>query len=592
VHFTPGNHLLDKDLIHFQRDNGFITDEVHDEILNPQSMWTEAQKAREMAKWITKRVKLDPESFHTLLSHFKHSGVRYLPIAKTLEDEYKSLKSNPGHPSPLVSVSSPIKVYQSYLKSKYLEQKIPNYDKWPPSPSIRYINLVVLEGGSLPMDRHKELTYCNNMHMSTQSITFDDIAKPDEDGVLPKLVLVEGAPGVGKSTFAWEACRKWAKGEILQEFDLVVLIKLRSKSARKATCLGDLIQYPRDPDIRQKVIQDVTKTGGEGVLLLLDGYDELQDEDSLFAKVINGDQLDAGTVLLTSRHWASESLLLPRDTNRPVSQHVEIRGFTAEDVGDYISSVLKNEPMVLKDLKQYLEVCPHIRSMMYIPLNSAIVLEVYRKSKKENLLMPKTMTELYSSLILSLLRRHIHDTYPENKSFKMKDLKNLPSCVSHHFLALSKLAYVGICENSKQVVFSEEEIPGDLDSLGLMQSGVELHIDVGAEKSYSFHHLTIQEFLAAYHISTLPVIEQLKHFLINVSLYGNETRSHDFNREIQMVTKFLAGLSPSTFQMAESKINFIQDNMYIHALFEAKIEPSHDVPVYDREICIAESYSS
>ena len=83
-------------------------------------------------------------------------------------------------------------------------------------------------------------------------------------------MLVEGAPGVGKSTFAWEACGKWAEGEILEDFELVILIKLRDDSIRKATCLGDLIQYPRDPRIRQAVIDEITKSGGKGVLLLLE----------------------------------------------------------------------------------------------------------------------------------------------------------------------------------------------------------------------------------------------------------------------------------------------------------------------------------
>jgi hypothetical protein len=142
----------------------------------------------------------------------------------------------------------------------------------------------------------------------------------------------------------------------------------------------------------------------------------------------------------------------------------------------------------------------------------------------------------------------------------MKDLKNLPSCVSHHFLALSKLAYVGICEKSQQVDFSEEEVPSDLDCLGLMQSSVELHIDVGAEKSYSFHHLTIQEFLAAHHISTLSETEQLEHF----------------EGKMQMVTTFLAGLSPSLFKKSLTPMLLMPPNTDIHKLFEAKIEPPHD----------------
>ena len=31
-----------------------------------------------------------------------------------------------------------------------------------------------------------------------------------------KLILIEGAPGVGKTTFSLEFCRRWSRGEILQ----------------------------------------------------------------------------------------------------------------------------------------------------------------------------------------------------------------------------------------------------------------------------------------------------------------------------------------------------------------------------------------
>ena len=54
-----------------------------------------------------------------------------------------------------------------------------------------------------------------------QEVDFTQIGKL-EDGTPAKLILVEGAPGIGKTTFSWKVCRKWAKGKILQEYGLVV----------------------------------------------------------------------------------------------------------------------------------------------------------------------------------------------------------------------------------------------------------------------------------------------------------------------------------------------------------------------------------
>ena len=118
-----------------------------------------------------------------------------------------------------------------------------------------------------------------------------------------------------------------------------------------------------------------------------------------------------------------------------MEQHVEILGFTAENIEEYISSMLHDDPALLEDMKQYLELCPHIHSMMYIPLNCAIILEVYRNSKEENSLVPKTMTELYSSLIRSLLLRYICDLPEyEGKVFRFKSLQDLPTSVGNHAL--------------------------------------------------------------------------------------------------------------------------------------------------------------
>ena len=72
-------------------------------------------------------------------------------------------------------------------------------------------------------------------------IDFDKIAS----GVCDTgcVVLVEGAPGVGKSTFAWEYCRRWERGKIGQHYQLVLLLTLRDPRMSRARTLGDLIYH-------------------------------------------------------------------------------------------------------------------------------------------------------------------------------------------------------------------------------------------------------------------------------------------------------------------------------------------------------------
>ena len=51
---------------------------------------------------------------------------------------------------------------------------------------------------------------------------------------------------------------------------------------------------------------------------------------------------------------------------------------------------------------------PHIKSVMYIPLNYAIIAQVYYESQSSHhLAIPRTRTQLYNALTHSLLVRHM-----------------------------------------------------------------------------------------------------------------------------------------------------------------------------------------
>ena len=82
-----------------------------------------------------------------------------------------------------------------------------------------------------------------------------DVCKSQEGG-LARSVLVEGAPGVGKTTFAFELCKRWARGEILQEWLVVVIIKLRDHRTRTAQNMYDLLYHPK-PEVQQAVVDEL-----------------------------------------------------------------------------------------------------------------------------------------------------------------------------------------------------------------------------------------------------------------------------------------------------------------------------------------------
>ena len=123
------------------------------------------------------------------------------------------------------------------------------------------------------------------------------------DSSRPQVVLIEGAPGVGKTTFAWDKCRQWAEGRLLQEYSIVLLLPLRDNSIRQIYSLPGLFRHSRG-QVREEVSRRVAESGGKGCLIWLEAWDELPDHlrlsDSLFTQLIRGLQLPAATIFITS----------------------------------------------------------------------------------------------------------------------------------------------------------------------------------------------------------------------------------------------------------------------------------------------------
>ena len=481
-----------------------------------------------------------------------------------------------------------MQTYASYLKSVYTKPGTINYDKWPHVKSRKFINLVLIGKESedkQEAEKLKKATIHGNIDDiladSKAPINMAGVACNLEDGSLPKCILVEGAPGVGKSTFAWELCGKWGKGEMLQQYKLVVLLRLREKKVRKAKTVEDLFRY-HNKRVRQAVVEEIEQTGGKGVLLLLEGYDELpvkeRIEDSFFMSVIKGDELPEATILVTSRHSGSDTLYSCNEYSRQISQHVEIIGFTKDDINAYLEASSSGDSEFLSGIRKYLECYPHIHSMMYIPLNSAIVVEVYRNSKKERTLVPKTMKELYFSLICSLLLRYLKE-HPEysKQQWNIRSFLDLPPKVYKQFCEVARIAHEGYFND--QVIFSD--LPDGFDSLGLMQCVPELYVDQGTVLSYNFLHMTVQEFLTAFHMSRFSIAEKINIFRKLMS-----------NNRCNVVLRFLAGLTKfSQMHKSIKSIIFgtkseVLNSEALHLIFETQEDIRRLLSIVSEDNCL------
>ena len=430
----------------------------------------------------------------------------------------------------------PVDQYAKYLRAYYRKRKLPIHSKWPPTASKKYIHLAVVKKEEVSKQQADEFTRAT-LHGNIEdiirkkvSLDFSGIGKK-EDGSPAQMILVEGGPGIGKTTFAWKVCRKWSKGKILQQYRLVVLLRLRDKRVREARSIWDLLYYS-DDDLRREIAQEVTRSNGESVLLLYEGFDELpgklQTQGSIFLDILYQECLPAANVLITSRPSATE--FLQDNLKENIDQHIEILGFTKQDVQSYIQSAVKDRG-VCNEFSRYLKCYPHISGLMYVPLNAVIITEIYKTTKldKSQDFVPTTLTELYTSLTRGMLLRYLksHNEYGK-QNLKLKSFSDLPEDLHKEFHAICRIAFEGILKDE----FIFDDLAQDFNTLDLMQSASELYVDQGAVVSHNFFHLTLQEFLAAVHVSNIPTQEQLQYFQsIPTAIKQQQERERERERE-------------------------------------------------------------
>jgi len=377
------------------------------------------------------------------------------------------------------------------------------------------------------------------------------------------IILIEGGPGIGKSTLAINICKCWAKGELLQAYDAVILLPLREKKIQDAKEVDDLL-LTLDVQMRKDVFQEILGNNGERICFICEGFDELPTKlckSSVFTKI--NTMLPLCTLVYTSRPEACSKL-------RSIATRViTICGFNEESVNKYILKAFDNEKEKACKLKVEISNKPWIKNILHVPINVAIVCLIFFHSTMS--VLPDTLTKLYNLLILCLILRHIQKCTQQAEIEILRSLNDLTSEFSNQFSELCRIAYVSTLE--QKIIFSSQDLlqmgiaEDNMNGMGLLLVAPRVLV-YGREKSYNFLHLTFQEFCAAWHLSKLSAEGQSKCIKVFC----------DFNH-LQMILRFysgITGLCNTTilnnllpYKQVKSEINRKRTNDLLKFLYEA-----------------------
>ena len=328
--------------------------------------------------------------------------------------------------------------------------------------------------------------------------------------------------------------------------------------------IADLFPH-EDQNLQKSVAKKVLESEGKGVLFVLDGFDELpvslRNRGFLF-RMLQGKVLPKCSLLVTSRPSATKDIYMA--CSAQIRRHIEILGFTQECVEKYAKSIFSSES-ILNDFKTYVSASknPAINSLMYIPLNAAIIVHIYRNGRRKGCPIPKTLTQVYTQLCLTLLQRHIIATDPQNKT-TLNNFSDISTPYYIHFQCLSQLAFEQFERES--IIFYSDSVPEELVHFGFLDCVPALYCGGGV--SYNFLHLTLQEFLAAYHIAQHPSDNDV-------------FKSFSKDRRWEVVWRFVSGLTGFQYFMdsvrcdafvsvSEEDEYITVENLFLHCLFEGQ----------------------
>ncbi|XP_068109209.1 NACHT, LRR and PYD domains-containing protein 3-like [Hyperolius riggenbachi] len=493
-----------------------------------------------------------------VLGEIRHKGK--LLVEEILLDEH-------GH-----SLTPELKDIQALHKEHLMERCQTLVEYKPPGSTLeqkrflineRYVNLIVVSTNEFRGRAQNELIQTGVKHQESlkeAQTQLEHIATKKlfrwshQSQSAPNAVMVNGVPGIGKTTMVQKFVYDWVTGNVYQRFAFVFLYRFRElnklSEKLKEVSLEEMIlhQYPYLNSQLGNIFEHPDR-----LLFVFDGLDESIDQMDFKSRKLCTNQkqrenvgvivvslvkqslLKGCSVLMTSRPTRLASI----DTS--VFQRItEILGFFHRDRQIYFEHFFENKELSDKAFN-YVHDNDMMYTFCYIPAYCWIICTVLLMCFKTQpthtgqlmTSLPKTVTQLFVVFIANILANHNQNIDGPHLARKL-------------LTSVGQMAEYGVMKHF--IVFGERDLnsfsvtrDNHLTSCFMMESGHPPDVD------YSFLHLTLQEFFAA-----LVHFINYDHEKLQKSL--KEAESYKDGRA-EIFLRFLCGLSDkSTRSMLNSHL--------------------------------------
>ncbi|KAG8560214.1 hypothetical protein GDO81_014848 [Engystomops pustulosus] len=477
-------------------------------------------------------------SLHSVLDEFYQKG-------GSLEEEI--LLDEYGHtlPPKLKDIQNLHKKCLQERTAKLVEHKPPRCNQEEESFPIctRYVTLIIVSTDHFRKQYENELIETGVKHEEYLKETQNELQRVflnkifrwcHRSRLVPQMVMVVGVPGVGKTTLMQKIVYDWVKGDLYQRFSFVFFFKFRKLNKLDKVSLETLIlhHYPYLWQQLGNIFQDPEK-----LLFIFDGLDESNQTMDFTSRHLCSDPkqpercghivvslvrkslLNGCSVLMTSRPTRLASM-----DCRDFQRMVEITGFFTEERKIYFDNFFR-DPELAEKAFTYVRQNDTLYTFCYLPSYCWIICTVLSRSfqttssDQQVSLLPKTVTQLFAIFVANILSNHSLE-----KSGAQKLLQSIGWMAEHGVM-------------NHRVIFDGRDLESfHVDNKSKLLSSFLMESEEPV--SYSFLHLTVQEFFSAF---------------VHYADYSPEKLQESLERALsycdgrgEMFLRFLCGLSDAT----------------------------------------------